>query len=158
MLQEVGLECWKTDDGRTAVAERPQARIGTEDEPVGRRLVEHRDHESRQATEILLGARLAGAVGEAVFRVQENEVDIRGEIQLEAAELAHAEHDERHFVAGVVTHYAETRRELLFGNPNGNVQGSVGQVAQRPERFVEVGKPEDFAPQHVQQEAIAKTA
>ena len=48
----------------------------------------------RQPLEVLLVADRAAGVGLAVLLVQEDEVDVAGIVQLDAAQLAEAEHDE----------------------------------------------------------------
>ena len=53
----------------------------------------------------------AGAVGFPGLREQEHEIDIGGEIQFASAELAHAEHDQRHFGAGRCLAACRTGRE-----------------------------------------------
>ena len=58
------------------------------------RLGEQADHFLRQPLEVLLVADGAAGIGLAVLLVQEDEVDVAGIVQLDAAQLAEAEHDE----------------------------------------------------------------
>ncbi len=76
VLQQVGLERGETDDGWSAVAEGPEARVDAKDEAVFGHVVEQFDHLARQPAEVLLRTDRAHAVAFAVRRVQEDQVDV----------------------------------------------------------------------------------
>ena len=156
VLQQVGFERREADHGRPALAERPQSRIDSEHEAVRRAFIEKRDDLAREAPEVFLGADALAAVRLSVGGIQEDQVEIRREIELPAAELAHAENHERHDAVVRVAHAAKARSQLAHGPRRRGRQHPVREVRQRGECLVEVGEAEYLAPQHVQQVAVAK--
>ena len=91
---EVVLERIEARDERAGVPVRPQPHVHPEDVSVGGDLGEHGDQPAAEYRAVLLVADRAGSLRFPVLRVDEDQVDIGGDIQLGAAELAHAQHME----------------------------------------------------------------
>ena len=117
VLHEIRLERRHADDERPARAERPQARVDAVDEAVAGVLIEQLDQQLGEPQ--VVGLRLRRLRGDVVVRleravrIEEHEVDVGGEIQLAAAELAHAEHEQRQRLAERVARPPETRLEQV---------------------------------------------
>jgi hypothetical protein len=111
---EILLERVEARGKRSRIAPRPQAHVDAEHLAVRGRLAERADQSTAEAGEklvigqgsaatflsamFLTGATAvvtgAGAAGFPFLRIDEYEIDIRGHVQLAAAELAHPHHDE----------------------------------------------------------------
>src|SRR3546814_88025 len=81
------------------VAERPQAQVDAVAESVGRYLVEQFRQLLPEAREPGLGRERARAIALAVGGIGVDQVDVGAEVELAAAELAQAEHDQPLHVA-----------------------------------------------------------
>src|SRR5690606_36048308 len=128
VAHEIRLERRHADGERAALAEGPQARVDAIDEAVARDLVEQLDQELRQLDEVGLGVRvLVLARVFTGFRKQEHEVDVRREIELAAAELAHAEHEQRQRPPiGAARRLAAAQPEALGGVTRSDADQRVG--------------------------------
>ena len=91
---QVVVEEHRAGRQRPAVAEGPQPHVDAEHAALGGALAQQPDHEPAQAREEILVVDAARARGGALVGKQEDQVDVGGKIELAAAELAHAEHDE----------------------------------------------------------------
>ncbi len=111
VLLQVVLERAEVHGERARLAERPQAHVHAEHEALGGARIEQPDQRLAEAREVLLVRDLARAVGLAALGVEEDEVDVRGEVELAAAELAHADDDEFLRLAGRRPRRAIARRE-----------------------------------------------
>ena len=158
MLQEIGLERTEADHRWTTFAERTQSRINAKRKALGRGLVEQRDNFPCQPAEVFLRAHALAAIGLAILRIEKNQVDIRGQIQLTAAKLSHTQYDERDTLARRRTHTAEARLKRTLGQSRGNVEHAIGKIRQRLQCLVEIGEPENLAPDDMQHEAITEAA
>ncbi len=106
LLQRIEAEHQRP--GRTV---RPQAHVNAEHKAVNRHRVQRLDQPLAQANEKLLIVQCTlGADRLATFRVGENKVDVRRQVQLDRAEFAHAENDHLLRQAGMAT---GRRTELL---------------------------------------------
>ena len=94
MRHEILLESIESHRQRTGVAPWPQAHVDAKHPAVFGRLGKQRDQALAQRAEILVIGQGAPALRIAFFGVQENQVDIGGDIEFAAAELAHADHDQ----------------------------------------------------------------
>ncbi len=94
LRDQILLERRVRDRERPALAVRPQPHVDAEHVAVGRAVVQRADHATAQPLEELAIGDGARAVGLAVVRVDEDQVDVRRYVELEAAELAHAEDHE----------------------------------------------------------------
>src|SRR6185437_15040652 len=110
---QVILERGKARRERPALSEWPQAHVHAEDESVLRARSEQPDELlSEPREEFLVGdatyRALArpGSAGVAVLRKQKDEIDIGGEIELAAAELAHGDDEERLLATALGTRLA----------------------------------------------------
>ena len=112
MLLQVILERGKACHQGTAFAERAQAHVHTKHKTVLVPEVEQPDELTAESIEIFLVFNFARSTGLTRLREQEHEVDVRREIQFAAAELAHAQHDQRHFLTLPVARRAEHRLKM----------------------------------------------
>ena len=92
-----------------------RSRMSTrDDEAVLGALIEQLDEELAEAQVVALRLDLDAALGGPVG-VEEHEVDVRREVQLDAAELAHAEHEQRQLAAVRAARPAEPRLQARGG-------------------------------------------
>src|SRR5579872_5586055 len=92
---QILLERVEARDERTACAERPQPHIDAEYEAlVGARL-EHPDQALAEAGEEFFVGDGPRSVGLTMLRKEKDQIDVGGEVELPAAELAHRDDDER---------------------------------------------------------------
>ena len=115
-------------DHRPAVAEGAQAQIDAEDEAVFGLLFQQPDELLHEAGEELLVADRSRAIGLAAFGVHRHEVDIGGEIEFAAAELAHGDDDESLFGARVGARLAIAALERAPGELFGQLQCALGRA------------------------------
>ena len=106
MLLQVVLERVEAHDLRPRVAERPQPQVHAVDESLGRDGAEQLGHAPAETREVFLVLERPAAVRLAVLGKQEHEVDVGREVELAAAELAHAEHHEPEFAAILASRHA----------------------------------------------------
>ena len=129
VLQQIVLEGREAAGERARVPERTQPHVDAEHEPVrcdGRQQTDQRLSEPQEA---LLVADRGCVLRLAVPGEQEHEVDVRREVELAAAELAHRHHHERHRLA-----VGEHRLAVARG-------GERGRLAQRErDRIVGEGR------------------
>ena len=158
VLQQVGLERRKTGDGRSAVAERAQTSIHAKHEAIRGAIIQQPDDNLRQASEILLATQLARSVAFPIRGIQEDDIDVGGEIQFAAAQLAHRQHDERHDITSRPAETAMAFLELpLAVAPRGR-EHPVRKCRQRGKRLVKLRNPRNLTPQDVQHEAMPEAA
>ena len=94
MARQVVLERGEARHQRARVPERPQTQINAQHKALGRRRLQQPHQRLTQAREKLLVGNAVRAVGFTVLGKQQHQIDIGGEIQLAAAELAHADDDQ----------------------------------------------------------------
>ena len=127
MLLQVVLERAEADHERTRFAERPQPQIHAVDEAFVRHRAEQLRDASTEPVEVLLVRERTRSVGLAVLREQEYEVDVGREIELAAAELAHAEHEQRQRRAVRAPRRAVTGGELAIRACAGRGDADIGE-------------------------------
>jgi len=133
LRDEIGLERLEAGRERSGVAVGPQPHVHAKGESVLRDLGEQADEPAARALQALG----VGAVG-----VGEDEVDVGGDVELAAAELAHG-HDHQVWLA----HPLERRRDL-----------ELREVAHRPADFLERGPAFEVARHDPQQYPLAQSA
>ncbi len=129
LADQVVLQGIQAPGQRTGVAVRAQAQVGAEHLAVGVHLGQDRHHAAGQAPVELVMADAARAVGFAFFAVQHDEVDVGRDVELAAAQLAHA--DDEHllrFAGGRVARHAVHGRQF---RRHAAVGGSHCHVRQR---------------------------
>jgi hypothetical protein len=141
----VGLHCVEAAGERAAVAPGAQAHVNTEHEAVSGVGVQHLDQAAAEAREEFVIRQFAfcrtrAALHLAFFRIGEDEVDVRGEVQLASAEFAHAEHNEFLRLAGLL---ANRHTELCLA-PVGEFfqrerNAGVGECGKVGNRFLQRG-------------------
>ena len=140
-----------------AVAVRPQAHVDAEHLPVFGNVVQQRNQFlSHFGEKFLIGA-LAFAVCAAVFRIDENQIQIGRHVQFETARLAHGHNgqmlrllricaDGRTVQAGVI----------LMAERQGGVGGEIGQFGNRARYFRQIGQAAKVARHDVRHHVAAQ--
>ncbi len=125
---QVVLEHRKADRRGAAAAVGPQHQVDAEDEAILGGVADQRLQAARQLGEVLLRTQGLRAVAVAVFRIDIHQVDVRRDVQLAAAELAHADDPELDRLARGVAQRAVARIELGTGAPYRQVERGLGQL------------------------------
>ena len=157
---EILLEHVRRAHDRTRLAVRTQAHVDSEDEAGPLDVVQGGNHAPCQPfIELLHGERAAGVrkFGRrprlAFLVEEEDEVDVGGDVELSAAELAHA-HD--HQVLGTSRHavrHAATLGQLSGVDLHRRRDGRLGEVAHEPHDFEVVDATRRVSPDDVHDEA-----
>ena len=156
-LQVVVEECG-ADGQRPAVAEGPQAHVDAEHDALGGALAQQADHQPAEPREEILVVDAARARGLALVGKHEDQIDVGGEIELAAAELAHAEHDERLRFAGGAARLAVGAHEIRGRVVHGRLDGGVGEGAGVGQRFAASPRAGEVAPGDAHHLALALAA
>ena len=127
MLLQVVLERVEAHRQRPGLAERPQPQVDAIDEAVGGHRPEQLRDLLAETREILLELQRPRPVGLAVLRKQEHEIDVRREIELAAAELAHAEHQQLELAAILAAWNPRARAQVAYRMIAGRPDAGVGQ-------------------------------
>ena len=146
MLQQIIFERGEPASERTGIAEWPQPHVDSEDESVrGRRREQAQQHLPETDVELVMtdGSRMLSL---AVFRKEEDEIDIGGEFQLSPPELTHTDDDERHRSPIFVEWRSVTRDHRLHRIVDGELHCIIGKRRKIGERFFECGEPREVAP------------
>ena len=98
------------------------------------------------------------AVGVAFLGVDEHQVDVRRDVELAPAELAHADHHQRLRRAAGAPRAAGLLRLARLGPGQRGGDRGLGQVAHRAADLGQVGRPGQIARHHPQQHALAQPA
>jgi hypothetical protein len=145
VLDEVRFERRKPDCERAARAERAQPHVDAICEAVLGALIEQLDEQLAEAKVVSLrldlDAALDGSVG-----VEEHQVDVRREVQLDAAELTHTEHEQWQLAAVRVSRPPEPRLEACRGIAQRSVDEALGKERHVGERRVELGDAGEVSP------------
>ena len=132
---QILLQCIEAHRQRSAVAPGPQAHVDTEYAALASRLVEALDQAAAELGKILVAGAATGEF--RVLRINEYQVDVRGDVELCTTQLAHA-HDQhaRARVAGLARHRcaagAQGGADRHFGEGGHGARhfGEVGEAAQ----------------------------
>ena len=127
MLLQVVLERAKADHERAGLAERTQPQVDAVHETLDVVTVASSCATRRPRRAKYSSCAAGVARGLAVLREEEHEVDVGREIELAAAELAHAEHQQRQALAVASSGRAVPRRELAFGPRAGSADADIGE-------------------------------
>ena len=128
------------------VAERAQAQVDAMAEAVGRRFVEQLCQLLPEPRVVLLGCQRARAVAFAVVLVAVYEVDVGGEVELAATQLAQREHDQPLRVAVGIADDAVAFGEVRFQCRQPGLQAAFGQRRGAGQRRVDRVQAEHVAP------------
>ncbi len=146
VTRKIVLERGEARHQRAAVPERAQAQVDTQHRSVMGRRFQQSNHRLREARKELLVRNATRAIGFAMLGKQQHQVDVRREIQLAAAQLAHRQNDERLYCAVSRMRLAiagdETTPRILHGHVDRRVREG-GQVAQG---FGELSPPGEISP------------
>ena len=141
---------------RPAVAIRAQPHVDAKHEAIGGPLADRRDDTPADTIEELAAGEGARTVGLAILGVDEDEVDVRRDIQLAAAQLAHPDHDQ--ILAGAVgadrLAMRGGERRVVVGE--GGPQRDLGQPRHRRAHFPQAGLSGQVAGGRVHQHAAAQ--
>ena len=128
----VGERAVEAQAERAARAFGPQPQVDAVGDAQVGRLGEQADEFFAEPLEELLVADRAAGVGLAVLLVEEDEVDVAGVVQLDAAELAEAEDDEAAALAVAAERLAVVLFQVSPGVVEGRFDDGVGQVGDLP--------------------------
>jgi len=151
---EILLERIETRGERPGVAPGAQAHVDPENKAVLGGLAQRGDEPAPQAREELEVA-LPSAIGLPFFRIKENQIDIGGDVELAAAELSHADHDEVSMPAS----RDRSARRLCEPRPEirkRRIDGDFSERGHRAAHFVQPGVPGEIARHRAQQHALAQ--
>ncbi len=137
-------------------AERTQAQVDAVDVAVGVVVGEQRDQRLADARVVGAGVERTGAVAVAVFGEGEHDVDVGGEVQLAAAELAEREHHQALRLPVRVTHDTVARGDLAFGAAQSRFDAGLGQHRGAGQRGLDRVGAVDVAPDQAQRLATAE--
>ena len=146
MLLQVILDGPEARNQRPGVAERPEPHVHTENETIVGGRIQQADQRLPEPREVLLVGNALAAVGVAALRIQEHQVDVRGEVQLPPAQLAHAEHDQLELPAAGRARDAEAPRQATGRKRAGTSNRRIGQGGQLEQGFGETGTARQVAP------------
>ena len=147
LLLVVLLHGVEAQDHGAVVAERPQAQVDAEDLPLRVRPAEDLDEAAAEAREELLVRQLPPAPGRlAGGRVGEDQVDVRGKVELARAELPERQHHEPHGRAVGVQRGAEVGALPPVKESEGLVQAGFGQVREVGRGFAQLRLARQVAP------------
>ena len=145
---QVILEGGKTGNQRAAVPEGAQSQVDAQHEAVGRRRLQQPYEALAEPREELLVRNRARAVCLAMLGKQQNEVDVRGEVELAASEFAHCNHDERLRRAVSGTGLPIAGDEGATRDAYSSIDRRVRKRAQLGERLLEIGPTRKITPRY----------
>jgi hypothetical protein len=157
VLLQIVLEGREAQCDPAAVAERPQPQVHAVDEAFDRGRGQQLHHLLAEAQEELRVVDRARTVGFAAFRIEKNEIDVGAEIQLAAAELAHAEdHQLLRLPAVRPARDAVAGDEGLIHICAGEPDAGICQRRKIAQRLVEIGPAGDIAPRDTHHVSLAE--
>ena len=137
---EVVLERVERADQRPGVAVRAQPHVDAEDLAVGGDFAERGDQALAEAGEEVVVLDPLRPGGVAILGVDEDVVDVGRDVQLAAAELAHADHHQPLRLAGPVERLADRWRRAGGGEVERHVGGDVGEQRHAFDHFGQRGE------------------
>ena len=158
MALQVVLERREADYQRPGVAERAQPHVDPEDIAVDGRRIEQAYHRLADAPVVVGGVERDPAVALGGIRIEKDQVDVRREIELPAAELAHADDDQRLRNPGGIADLAVALGDADPGERHRPADREIGKGRDRRQRLVEIKAPADVPPGDVGHDAAAQPA
>ena len=155
---EITLQGVEADGQGPCVAVRPKAHVHAEHKPVAGLFVEQRNDPAAEANEILVGGERSRPVGLPLVGIDEYEVDVRGNIQLPAAELAHADDDKLQFPACAIPRRAELRVQLCRSTVLRGGDRRLSEVAHGRADLGQCREPREVTPHYPQQHTLPQPA
>ena len=140
------------------VAERAQAQVDAGADAVHGRLVQQAHQLAPEPDEILAVVEPARAVAVAALRIGQHQVDVGGEVQLAAAELAEADHQQPLQLALGIAAVAVTRGQRALGPAQRGAEQRLIQHAGGGQDLRQFIQPVDVAKHQPQRLGVAKTA
>jgi hypothetical protein len=130
----------ETTHERSRIAVRPQPHVDAEHVAVGGHFGKSRDQPFAQPGKKVLSRnwRTLAAGGLAVFFINEDQVDIRGDVQLASTQLAHADHAECQTLALRAPRLAIQPFEIGGQHRQSPLDGRFGQIGHRTGYFGDV--------------------
>ncbi len=155
---QVLLERRKGHREGPAFAVGSQPHVDAKDIAIRRDLVQRADDAPAEPLEELaIGQRLR-AIRLAVLRVDEDEIDVGGHVELAPAELAHADHHEVLRGAVLVARLAVLGRQRAPVERDGGVQGGLGERRHVGADLGQIGARAHVAGERVHEDAAAQAA
>ena len=132
---------------RATLAIGTQAHVGAEYKAVDGVFIQRRDQLLTQLDEVFLIADDLGATGVTAFRVGENQVDVRTQVEFVSPEFAHAEHQQVLLLLAVFANWcAVTLLQDRCQESNGATHALVGQIGYRGGGGQCISQPQQVAP------------
>ena len=126
--------------------ERPQAQVYAMAEAIGGGVIEQLGQPLAEAREILLGRQGTRTIGLAALGIGVDQIDIRAEVELPAAQLAQPEHHQPLHVAVLAAHLPVPRGELLLQGLQRQTQAVLGQRSGAGQCLLHAVQPRKVAP------------
>ena len=145
-------------DERPRIAVRAQAHVHAKNLAVAGDVAQRGDQTLAEAREEVVGLDLATAGGFAVFRVNEDVVDVGRDVELAPAKLAHADHQQALRTSLGVQRLAELRGELAMQEVERDVGRYIGTLRHGFDDLGEGGLATDIAHDEGGHDALAQTA
>ena len=143
---------------RTARTIRAQPHVDAEHVAVGAHVVQRADDAAAEPLEEIAIRQRPRAVGLAVFRVDEDQVHVGRHVELAAAELAHADHDEILRPPALVARLAVGVGQDAVVQRDGGTQRDFRQPRHVAADLGEIGAPREVARERVQEHAATQLA
>ena len=150
LRDQVLLERGERHRQRAALAVGAQPHVDAEDVAVRGDVVERADDAPAEPVEELAVGKAARAVGLAFLRVDEDEVDVGRDVELAAAELAHADDDQALHRAGGVARLAVRRGQRRVVERVRRSDGDLGEPGDVGADLEQVGAAGEVADQRLQ--------
>ena len=157
MRDEVLFQAVETHRQRPRVSPGTKPHIDAKHAALFGRLVQQPDQALAHAHEIFVVGKRARADGFAFLGIDQDEVDVGGDVELAAAELAHAHHDQP-LRAALAERPAELRFELALEQRLHRIDANVGERGHGGADFAEVGAARKIARHGAQEHAAAQPA
>ena len=141
-----------------ALAVGPQPHVDAEHVAVRRDVVERADDAPAEPLEEFPVRQRPRAIRIAVFRIDEDEIDVGGHVELAPAELAHADHHEVLRCAVLVARLAVLGGERAVVQRDGGAQRDLGERRHVGADLGQIGARGQVAGQRVDEDAAAQPA
>ncbi len=156
LADEVFLEERERAGERTGIAVGAQAHVDAEHESLRGGLANRRDHRAAEFVEVLLVADHARAGRLAVLGEREYQIDVGRYVEFAAAQLSHADHDQRLALAGRRARFAERLRKPSCVVTQRRRNRAFGECGDRRDHLLEIGQPAQVAREDAQHDALAQ--
>ena len=157
LRDQILLQCRLAAHQCAAVAVRPQAHVDAEHLPVFGNVVQQRNQFLPHFGEKFLIGTLAFAVGAAVFRIDENQIQIGRHVQLEPARLAHGHNSQMLRLLRICADGRAVQAcVILMAEQKRGVGGEIGEFGNRARYLCQIGQAAKVARHDVRHHVAAQ--